>query len=117
MKAMTVAMYVGAACLCAAGCSTEPKTETDRKALNYDTSGALESFKGADSSLNDLLGRSAGYAVFPDVGKAGFIAGGAYGRGEVFCLRDGQPFPELVGCLTYERGKQGLAVLEQGRVS
>lgn len=84
MKTLTLVLCVGAACLCAAGCSTEPKTETDRKALSYDVSGALEQFKGADQSLNDLLNRSVGYAVFPDVGKAGFIAARAYGRGEVF---------------------------------
>ena len=37
-----------------------------------------------DASLRDLVDRSPGYAVFPDVGKAGAIIGGAYGRGVVY---------------------------------
>lgn len=68
----------------AGACSTAPKSEADKGALTYDARGALESFKGADPSLQGLLDRSNGYAIFPDIGKAGFIAGGAYGRGEVY---------------------------------
>jgi lipid-binding SYLF domain-containing protein len=49
-----------------------------------DASAALSAFKNEDPSLQDLLNRSVGYAVFPEVGKAGFIAGGSYGQGEVF---------------------------------
>ena len=30
------------------------------------------------------IAKSVGYAVFPEVGKAGFIAGASYGNGEVF---------------------------------
>ena len=70
------------------GCSTAPETQTDATVLKYDVSGALAGFKGSDPSLNALLDRCAGYAVFPEIGKAGFIAGGAYGRGEVFEMTD-----------------------------
>ncbi|MGQ0626854.1 MAG: YSC84-related protein, partial [Phycisphaerales bacterium] len=37
-----------------------------------------------DPSLNVLLTGAKGYAVFPDIGKAGLVLGGAYGKGEVF---------------------------------
>ena len=30
------------------------------------------------------MDKAVGYAIFPDVGKAGFIAGGSYGKGEVY---------------------------------
>lgn len=66
------------------GCSTEPKTEKEKSTLSADTQASLNSFKNADSTLQGLLDRSVGYAIFPDIGKAGFIVGGSYGRGEVF---------------------------------
>lgn len=67
-----------------AACDTAPRTMEDRQVLRSEVDGSLSSFRAADPSLNDLLARSVGYAVFPSVGKAGFIGGGAYGRGEVF---------------------------------
>ncbi len=70
--------------LALAGCSTEPKTEGEKSTLSGDASAALNSFKNTDSSLQGLLNRSVAYAVFPDVGKGGFIVGGAYGRGELW---------------------------------
>jgi lipid-binding SYLF domain-containing protein len=69
----------------AGGCtSAAPKKESDRKTLASETAAAIDSFTNADPSLQQLLDKSVGYAVFPDVGKAGLIAGGSYGRGEVF---------------------------------
>jgi len=83
IKTLILTTGTGFAALIGA-CSTAPKTEADKSALSYDARGALASFKGADPSLQGLLDRSTGYAVFPDIGKAGFIAGGAFGRGEVY---------------------------------
>lgn len=80
--AALVILAAGAATL--SGCDTAPKSAGERATLSSEVQTALMSFKNADPSLNDLLSRSLGYAVFPDVGKAGFIAGGAYGRGEVY---------------------------------
>ncbi len=82
-KLLVLAAGVGLASVIGA-CSTTPKSEASKEALTYDARGALSSFKGADPTLQGLLDRSVGYAIFPDVGKAGLIAGGAYGRGEVY---------------------------------
>lgn len=41
-------------------------------------------FLAADPGLQTFFNNSAGYAVFSDVGKGGFIVGGARGRGLVF---------------------------------
>lgn len=49
----------------------------------------IESFKEADSGLNTYFNRAYGYAVFPSIGKAAFIVGGAHGSGTVF--RGGEP--------------------------
>jgi lipid-binding SYLF domain-containing protein len=66
------------------GCSTAPKNEGDATALAANSQSELKSYAAKDASLQPLLDKSVGYAVFPDIGKAGWILGGSYGRGEVF---------------------------------
>jgi len=67
------------------GCgSPAPKQPSEQATLASESSATLDGFKNEDPSLNDLLDKAVGYAVFPEVGKAGFIAGGSYGKGEVF---------------------------------
>ena len=65
-------------------CSTAPKTEEGKATLDSKAMEAMDAFKRADSSLQALLDRSYGYAIFPTVGKGAVGVGGAYGRGEVF---------------------------------
>ena len=85
MKRITRGLVIATAvCLGVGACSTEPKSEADKSTLASDTSAALTAFKNDDSSLQALLDRSVGYAVFPEIGKAGLGVGGSYGRGEVF---------------------------------
>jgi lipid-binding SYLF domain-containing protein len=67
------------------GCSSpSPKQSSDRATLASESSASLDAFKNEDPSLADLMQKSVGYAVFPEVGKAGFIAGASYGKGEVY---------------------------------
>ena len=44
----------------------------------------LAHFKNKDKSLNSFFDQAYGYAVFPTIGKAGFIIGGAHGDGVVY---------------------------------
>lgn len=44
----------------------------------------LAHFKNKDSSLNNFFAQAYGYAVFPTIGKAGFVVGGAHGDGMVY---------------------------------
>ncbi len=37
-----------------------------------------------DSGLSNMFASSYGYALFPTIGKAGFVIGGAYGKGRVY---------------------------------
>lgn len=68
--------------------------------LQDDAQATLTRFKSQDTSLEQVLKNAVGYAVFPTIGKGGFIAGAAYGRGTV-----------------YEGGKQiGYADIRQGSV-
>lgn len=66
------------------GCETSPKSESDRATLSSESAAAMDAFRNADPTLQGVLDKAVGWAVFPDVGKAGLIAGGSYGKGEVF---------------------------------
>lgn len=44
----------------------------------------IANFQNADSNLKPFMDKSAGYAVFPSVGKGGLIVGGAHGKGLLF---------------------------------
>jgi lipid-binding SYLF domain-containing protein len=52
--------------------------------LRAESKQAIANFKNADSTLTTYMNNAAGYAVFPSVGKGGFIVGGARGKGIVF---------------------------------
>jgi lipid-binding SYLF domain-containing protein len=49
-----------------------------------DAQQALAKMNRVDNGLNEFLHRSAGYVVFPGVGKGGYIVGGAHGTGVLF---------------------------------
>jgi lipid-binding SYLF domain-containing protein len=52
--------------------------------LQAESKQAIANFKEKDSTLETFFANSAGYAVFPDVGKGGFVVGGARGKGIVY---------------------------------
>lgn len=79
------ALVTAVSVILVAGCSSpSPKKMADRSTLSSEASTALTAMNNEDSSLQEVLDRSVGYAIFPEVGKAGFIAGGSYGQGEVY---------------------------------
>jgi lipid-binding SYLF domain-containing protein len=68
----------------ACGCSTAPTTVSDRNDLHNDVSETVQRLYTVDPGLKPFLHDARAYVVFPEVGKGGLIAGGAYGHGEVF---------------------------------
>ena len=54
---------------------------------------AIEVLQEADSGLTNLFNSSAGYAVFPRVGKGGAFLGGEHGKGLVY--EKGNPIGEV----------------------
>jgi lipid-binding SYLF domain-containing protein len=54
------------------------------EAITSEAGHAIEAFKSADTGLITLFNNSAGFAVFPSIGKGGLIFGGAYGKGLVY---------------------------------
>src|SRR4029450_444465 len=65
-------------------CATAPATREDKAALVAEASSRWQQMRTADPALGALVQRGHGYALFPDVGKAGLGVGGAYGRGVVY---------------------------------
>jgi lipid-binding SYLF domain-containing protein len=87
----------------AGGCSTTPKGQVAKTALDQDVQNAITLAKQQDPSITRFFDQSTGYAVFPTVGKGAFIVGGAYGQGQLF--EHGQ----MVGYCTVTQASAGLA--------
>jgi lipid-binding SYLF domain-containing protein len=65
-------------------CATAPTSRADKAALVTEAASRWQQMRTADPALGALVQRGHGYALFPDVGKAGLGVGGAYGRGVVY---------------------------------
>ena len=65
-------------------CATAPKSPSGRAELKHEAITTLSAMTQRDPGLDAKLRSSAGYAVFPKIGKGGFIAGAAYGRGVLY---------------------------------
>jgi lipid-binding SYLF domain-containing protein len=61
-----------------------PNTATRPATIREEVKATLKRLKAKDPGLRQLLKDAYGYAVFPSVGKAALVIGGAYGRGAVF---------------------------------
>lgn len=86
------------------GCATAPNSPAERHSLVTSADATVSTMTAKDPSLRNVLDRSPGYAVFPDVGAAGAIVGGAYGRGVVF--EGGRP----VGFAQLKQGSVGATI-------
>ena len=52
--------------------------------LKTDAEQAVKAFQQADTGLKQMMEDAAGYAIFPSVGRGGFIIGGERGKGLVY---------------------------------
>ncbi len=85
-------------------CSTAPPAGEERTVMVEQASATLRDMTREDPTLEDLVRKSHGYALFPDVTKGGLVFGGAYGRGVVY--EQGQ----LVGYADLTAGSFGLQI-------
>jgi lipid-binding SYLF domain-containing protein len=60
------------------------KAETKQQNLRQEAEAAMNDLRQSDPSIDSVLQRAYGYAVFPSVAKGGFIVGGAHGKGIVY---------------------------------
>ena len=63
--------------------SSAQKSAKDKK-LESDCSFAREAFISKDKLMKNLFENATAYVIFPNVGKGGFIVGGAMGNGIVY---------------------------------
>ena len=84
LKRIAGAAVIVGSSLAIAACATAPKTPEQRQELQSDAQEALQMMKNRNPNVGQVLDQAYGYAVFPRVGKAGAIAGGAYGKGVVY---------------------------------
>lgn len=88
--AAAVAMILAA---CAGTASTigyrpgEPATAAEQGVADPEIAQTIANFKNKDPSLAPYFRDAYGYAVFPTIGKGGFIVGGAYGTGKVYAQK------------------------------
>ncbi|OHB65443.1 MAG: hypothetical protein A2Y77_09740 [Planctomycetes bacterium RBG_13_62_9] len=104
MRTIAVACTLAVAgSLFVVGCSTAPKSMEHQAALDTSVRSAIETARATDPGLQSFFDNSAGYAVFPSVGKGAFWVGGAFGRGQLF--ENGQ----LTGYCSLTQATFGLA--------
>jgi lipid-binding SYLF domain-containing protein len=70
--------------------------------FQLDVQKAIIAIKKADPGIEAWFENAAGYAVFPSVGKGGFVIGGAYGKGLVLVDE------KIVGYTSMTQGTIGL---------
>lgn len=105
-----LAVLVGALAGCAATSTStgwNPEEEEDPseyEKFSAEVSTAIAEFRAADEGMERFFDQAYAYAVFPKIGKGGFIVGGAYGSGHVF--EQG----ELVGRTTITELNAGLQI-------
>jgi lipid-binding SYLF domain-containing protein len=87
-----------------AGCSTAPKTEEDRAKLTQNVTDTIARAQKEDPDMKKFFDESAGYAVFPKIGKGALVVGAAYGKGELYDKG------EMVGYCDVEQGSVGAAI-------
>jgi lipid-binding SYLF domain-containing protein len=86
-RVMTGMKFVLAGTVIALGlgaCATAPVSVEGKADIEKDAATALSTARAADPTLGSVLSSSAGYAVFPTVGKAAAGLGGAYGKGVLY---------------------------------
>lgn len=79
--------FLFAAALVCAGltaCHTSPQTSKGKAEIVEKSDMALERAQSRDTDFKALCHDSAGYAVFPKVGKGAVGVGGAYGKGVLY---------------------------------
>lgn len=101
-----------AVCIAFAACATAPKTSSEKSELEHSAATTLATMVQKDPGLHGKLQSVAGYAVFPNIGKGGFVAGAAYGRGILYENGRSVGYVELnQGSLGAQIGGQSFAEL------
>jgi len=91
--------------LFATGCTTAPRSATERRVLTTDTQAFIARARELDPTLERFFDGAVGYAAIPEIAKGGLIVGGAYGKGQVF-----EKGGRLVGYCDVSQGSIGAQI-------
>jgi lipid-binding SYLF domain-containing protein len=103
-RMLSILLVSAAATLFVCGCDVTPKEPYEKVKLESETSEAINIMKEQDPSLQTFFENSYGYAILPKVFKGAFLAGFAYGRGEVY------EKGEMVGYCDMKQASGGLSI-------
>ena len=78
------AMIIAVAAGLLVGCTAAPPTPESRTALVENATLAMQDMNRMDPGVEALVRKGYGYALFPEVVKAGLGFGGGYGQGVVY---------------------------------
>ena len=90
------------------GCEITPKEPEGKASLKSDADEAIAIMKEKDPSIQKFFDGAYGYAVLPKIFKGAFLAGFAYGRGEVY--RQGT----MIGYCNMKQASGGLSIGGEG---
>jgi lipid-binding SYLF domain-containing protein len=82
LRTLSLVLLLCAAAL--AGCTTAPRTPLERMTLVQESEQTMRRAIGQNADVKYYLARSPAYAVFPTMGKGGFVFGGGYGKGVLY---------------------------------
>jgi len=77
-------IFAAVAAVLVPACASTPKTPQEVATMQSRAGTTVAEMRQRDPSITPVLDNAYAYAVFPEVGKAGFIAGGASGSGILY---------------------------------
>ncbi|MDT0647165.1 lipid-binding SYLF domain-containing protein [Zunongwangia sp. F260] len=84
MKSITSKFYIPLLAVLLLGLASCGSMSSSPDKLISDAEKAQENVAAASSNMSELFQNSAGYAIFPNVGKGAYILGGASGNGVLY---------------------------------
>lgn len=82
---LRLSLFVPALLLCAAHVSADKsKDELHKDELHQEVEAVKKTWQKKDNTFNAALKKAYAYAIFPEVGKGGFIVGASHGEGAVY---------------------------------
>lgn len=89
------------------GCATAPRSVQGKADIEHEAAVALAKARRNDLSVVNIFDTSAGYAVFPSVGKGAVGIGGAYGKGVLYEYGNAVGYCDLTqGSIGFQLGGQ-----------
>lgn len=81
---LRLAVLVPALILCASPPASAKRQKKSDSEIHQGVQEAKKTWQSQDNTFNATLKKAYGYAIFPEVGKGGFIVGASHGEGEVY---------------------------------